>query len=511
MFSFIVYRVRGGELFDKIVEYEFYSEKDAADLIYQILSVVKYLHGRGIVHRDLKPENLLFEDETAKRLKLCDFGLAEKIKENEIMYNVVGSPTYMAPEITQGTGYGKPVDMYSIGVIMYILLCGYPPFEPEEGIIDLEFPSPEWDSINDSVKKLISLLLEKDPSKRPTAEQCLQHPWISGDQASRKALVGTVRTIQTFNTIRRNPGATMRHKEVGAKNPVMNLFAVGAPSPRGPTSSLLNTDPYHGVPSLEVPLDEGKKRKGSKSSADKKERRKSATPKRRDQDSPTTGAPVKGSGFALSIGEASTRDMIKKLEELRVSSPAASAAAAPKEKAETSKELTKMKEMYLAEKSRRMELEDQLETATENLQAAEDAANKLGTELVEFKKKYEDMETQWEDEKVKTYDLKKERTTLQDQVKVATRDAKEAVAASEREKRRAAEAEKLKDSTAQKLVDVNAKLNTLATTIKVETIVAERLESKRIKELEAKAQELETQLKASLSNHKSNNHTPREE
>jgi calcium/calmodulin-dependent protein kinase I len=502
-FVLILELVRGGELFDKIVEYEFYSEKDAADLVYQILSVVKYLHNKGIVHRDLKPENLLFEDETAKRLKLCDFGLAEKIKENEIMYNVVGSPTYMAPEITLGTGYGKPVDMYSIGVIMYILLCGYPPFEPEEGIIDLEFPSPEWDSINDSVKKLISLLLDKDPSKRPTAEQCLQHPWISGDAASRKALVGTVRTMQTYNTIRRDPGATMRHKEADSKKAVMNIFAMGAPSPRAPTSSLLGTDPFagsHAIPHLDVPED-GKKRKGSKSTADKKERRKSATPKRKDDSSSPTGAPPKNAGFALSIGEASTRDMIKKLEELRVSSPSGtSPTAASSSKTETSKELTKMKEMYLAEKSRRMELEDQLESASETQQAAEDAANKATTELLEAKKRYDELETQWEDEKVKSYDLKKERTSLQDQLKIAARDVKDAIAASEREKRRATEAEKLKDATAQKLVDANAKLNQLTTTIKVETIVAERLESKRIKELEARVAELEQQLKASHPN-----------
>jgi len=338
-------------------------------------------------------------------------------------------------------------------------------------------------------------MLEKDPSKRPTAEQCLQHPWISGDAASRKALVGTIRTMEAYNTIRRAPGATMRHKEAGSKNPVMNIFSMGAPSPRAPTS-LLNVDPFpQRMPTLDVPED-GKKRKGSKTSADKKERRKSAQPKRKD-DSPSA-APAKGSGFALSIGEASTRDMIKKLEELRVSSPtAASAAAASSGKSEaTSKELTKMKEMYLSEKSRRIELGEQLETASEAQQAAEDAANKLAAELIESKKLCEKLEAQWEDEKVQTYDLKKERTALQDQVKVSAREVKEAVAASERDKRRAAEAEKLKDDTAQKLVDLSAKFNHLSTSVKIETIVADRLESKRIKELEARVEELEAKLKS---------------
>ena len=501
-------------MFDKIVEYEFYSEKDAADLVYQILSVVKYLHGKGIVHRDLKPENLLFEDETAKRLKLCDFGLAEKIKENEIMYNVVGSPTYMAPEITLGTGYGKPVDMYSIGVIMYILLCGYPPFEPEEGIIDLEFPSPEWDSINDSVKKIISLLLDKDPSKRPTADQCLQHPWISGDAASRKALVGTIRTMQTYNTIRRDPGATMRHKEVGSKNAVMNIFALGAPSPRA-HSSLLMPDPYpphsphSAIPShLDVPDDSKRKKSGSKSSADKKERRKSAQPKKpREADGATaaSGANAKqGGGFSLAIGETSRRDLMKKMEELKGSSSptsggspssAAAAAASTVDKAE----LTKMKEMYLAEKTKRMELEDQMEAQAETLKAAEDAANKASLELIDAKKHFDELEVKWEDEKVKSYDLSKERTALQDQLKLAAREVKDAQTNAEREKKRAAEAEKLKDATAQKLVDVNAKLNAVNASIKVETLVAERLESKRIKELEDKVKELEEKLKQAAS------------
>lgn len=489
------------------MEYEFYSEKDAADLVYQILNVVKYLHGKGIVHRDLKPENLLFEDETAKRLKLCDFGLAEKIKENEIMYNVVGSPTYMAPEITLGTGYGKPVDMYSIGVIMYILLCGYPPFEPEEGIVDLEFPSPEWDSINDSVKRIITLLLDKDPSKRPTADQCLQHPWISGDAASRKALVGTVRTMQTYNTIRRDPGATMRHKEMGNKNPVMNIFAMGAPSPRV-TSSLLMPEypPHSAVPAhLEVPDDGKRKKSGSKSSADKKERRKSAQPKKprepKEDPAAASGANAK-QGFSLAIGEASRRDLMKKMEELK--GPGATPAT-PSAGMVDKSELTKMKEMYLAEKTKRMELEDQMEAQADTLKAAEDAADKASMQLIEMKKQHDELETKWEDEKVKSYDLSKERTQLQDQLKVAAREVKDATATAEREKKRAAEADKLKDATAQKLVDVNAKLNTLATTIKVETIVAERLESKRIQELEERVKSLELQLKqassASPANH----------
>jgi len=125
--------VTGGELFDKIVELGSYSEKDAALLVSKIVSAIAYLHSLGIVHRDLKPENLLLKDETTvSEVKLADFGLSKIVSQQLIMQTACGTPGYVAPEILQARGYDKEVDMWSIGVITYILLCGFPPFYNEK-------------------------------------------------------------------------------------------------------------------------------------------------------------------------------------------------------------------------------------------------------------------------------------------------------------------------------------------------------------------------------------------
>ncbi|RXM92319.1 Calcium/calmodulin-dependent protein kinase type 1 [Acipenser ruthenus] len=175
----VLHKVSGGELFDRIVEKGFYTEKDASKLIQQILDAVKYLHDMGIVHRDLKPENLLYYsmDEDSK-IMISDFGLSK----------IEGSGT---PEVLAQKPYSKAVDCWSIGVIAYILLCGYPPFYDEndaklfEQILkaEYEFDSPYWDDISDSAKDFIVHLMEKDPRKRYTCDLALQHPWIAGDTA----------------------------------------------------------------------------------------------------------------------------------------------------------------------------------------------------------------------------------------------------------------------------------------------------------------------------------------
>jgi hypothetical protein len=103
-------------------------------------------------------------------------------------------------------------------------LCGYPPFEPEEGITDLDFPSPEWDLISQGPKQIIAALLSREPSKRPTAADLLEHPWVKGDSASGRNLGGTIRTMKTYNTVRRNPGETMRKKDAAGKGSVFSLF-----------------------------------------------------------------------------------------------------------------------------------------------------------------------------------------------------------------------------------------------------------------------------------------------
>eukprot|EP01124_Arcella_intermedia_P010920 TRINITY_DN17421_c0_g1_i1.p1 TRINITY_DN17421_c0_g1~~TRINITY_DN17421_c0_g1_i1.p1 ORF type:complete len:483 (+),score=112.70 TRINITY_DN17421_c0_g1_i1:198-1451(+) len=186
--SIVMEYISGGELFDAIVENEFYSEKDAADLIRQLTTTVEYVHSKHIVHRDLKPENLLFEKRGSSTLKLIDFGIATLLPESGQLYEVVGSRTYMAPEIDRRCGYGKPVDMYSVGVIMYILLCGYPPFDFDQGIYELAFGSPEWDDISSIAKDIIRNLLQEDGTKRYTAAELKVHPWISGKEAPQQIL-----------------------------------------------------------------------------------------------------------------------------------------------------------------------------------------------------------------------------------------------------------------------------------------------------------------------------------
>ncbi|XP_069612402.1 probable myosin light chain kinase DDB_G0271550 [Ranitomeya imitator] len=199
-FYLVMQLVSGGELFDRILERGVYTEKDASNVIRQVLSAVKYLHDNGIVHRDLKPENLLYltPDENAK-IMITDFGLS-KMEETGIMSTACGTPGYVAPEVLAQKPYSKAVDCWSIGVITYILLCGYPPFYEEsesklfEKIKDgsYEFESPFWDDISISAKDFIRSLLEKDPKKRYNCELALKHPWIAGNTALHRDIYRSV-------------------------------------------------------------------------------------------------------------------------------------------------------------------------------------------------------------------------------------------------------------------------------------------------------------------------------
>ncbi|XP_046619304.1 calcium/calmodulin-dependent protein kinase type 1 isoform X5 [Neodiprion virginianus] len=192
--------VTGGELFDRIVEKGSYTEKDASGLIRQVLEAVDYMHEQGVVHRDLKPENLLYysPDEDSK-IMISDFGLS-KMEDSGIMATACGTPGYVAPEVLAQKPYGKAVDVWSIGVISYILLCGYPPFYDENDANlfaqilrgEFEFDSPYWDDISDSAKDFIKKLMCVNVDERYTCKQALAHPWISGNAASNKNIHGPV-------------------------------------------------------------------------------------------------------------------------------------------------------------------------------------------------------------------------------------------------------------------------------------------------------------------------------
>jgi len=179
--------VSGGDLFDAIAADIKYSETVARDMIKDLANALQYLHDRMVCHRDIKPENLLVIDhQNTKALKLADFGLAVAVREP--LFTVCGTPTYVAPEILAETGYGVKVDVWAIGVIMYILLCGYPPFSSrtnnQEELFDqilsglFEFNSPDWDDTSYPAKELISWSLVVDPLQRYSAKEILQHPWI---------------------------------------------------------------------------------------------------------------------------------------------------------------------------------------------------------------------------------------------------------------------------------------------------------------------------------------------
>jgi calcium/calmodulin-dependent protein kinase I len=195
--------LEGGEVFDRIIEKGHFSEKDAARSFGQMVAALAYLHSKKIVHRDLKPENLLFASKNNEAdLKLIDFGLAGSCAHKPLK-TPCGTPNYVAPEILKRQPYGTQVDMWSAGVILYIILCGFPPFYDENDDMgrlyrkikraDYDMPSPYWDNISDLAKDLIRKLLNPDPKKRLTAQQTLRHKWVGG--ASDKQ----IGNMQTFH------------------------------------------------------------------------------------------------------------------------------------------------------------------------------------------------------------------------------------------------------------------------------------------------------------------------
>ncbi|XP_072292550.1 calcium/calmodulin-dependent protein kinase type II subunit gamma isoform X34 [Eucyclogobius newberryi] len=221
-FHYLVFDlVTGGELFEDIVAREYYSEADASHCINQILESVSHIHQHDIVHRDLKPENLLLASKMkGAAVKLADFGLAIEVQgDQQAWFGFAGTPGYLSPEVLRKDPYGKPVDIWACGVILYILLVGYPPFWDEDqhklyqqikaGAYD--FPSPEWDTVTPEAKNLINQMLTINPAKRITADQAIKHPWVCqrSTVASMMHRQETVECLRKFNARRKLKGAIL--------------------------------------------------------------------------------------------------------------------------------------------------------------------------------------------------------------------------------------------------------------------------------------------------------------
>ncbi|KAM9477647.1 calcium/calmodulin-dependent protein kinase type II subunit gamma isoform 10-T10 [Clarias gariepinus] len=245
-FHYLVFDlVTGGELFEDIVAREYYSEADASHCINQILESVSHIHQHDIVHRDLKPENLLLASKMkGAAVKLADFGLAIEVQgDQQAWFGFAGTPGYLSPEVLRKDPYGKPVDIWACGVILYILLVGYPPFWDEDqhklyqqikaGAYD--FPSPEWDTVTPEAKNLINQMLTINPAKRITADQALKHPWVCqrSTVASMMHRQETVECLRKFNARRKLKGAILTTMLVSRN------FSVGRQhtSPAAPTTS----------------------------------------------------------------------------------------------------------------------------------------------------------------------------------------------------------------------------------------------------------------------------------
>eukprot|EP00933_Yihiella_yeosuensis_P037587 TRINITY_DN31580_c0_g1_i1.p1 TRINITY_DN31580_c0_g1~~TRINITY_DN31580_c0_g1_i1.p1 ORF type:complete len:549 (-),score=122.50 TRINITY_DN31580_c0_g1_i1:54-1637(-) len=201
----------GGELFDRIVDEapNGFDEAHAAKYIRQILAAICYLHAHRFAHRDVKPENFLFHDKSQdSQLKIIDFGLACQFEPGQRMSTKAGTAYYVAPEVLKGD-YDEKCDVWSAGVISFVLLCGYPPFsgDADPDILKkvkagvFEFRSPEWDPISQGAKNLITQMLTVDPTIRPSAEVVLMSPWLKykGSPESGRLSKDFVQRIKTFH------------------------------------------------------------------------------------------------------------------------------------------------------------------------------------------------------------------------------------------------------------------------------------------------------------------------
>ncbi|XP_062212083.1 calcium-dependent protein kinase 9-like isoform X2 [Phragmites australis] len=230
----------GGELFDRIVARGRYTERAAASAARTVAEVVRACHAHGVMHRDLKPENFLYATKSEDaQLKAIDFGLSVFFRPGERFTEIVGSPYYMAPEVLRRS-YGPEVDIWSAGVILYILLCGVPPFwaETEQGVArailrgSLDLEREPWQRISDGAKSLVRQMLQMDPKKRPTAQQVLEHPWLQNARKAPNVPLGDVVRVrlQQFSTMNKFKKKAMRviaeHLSVEEVEVIRDMFAL---------------------------------------------------------------------------------------------------------------------------------------------------------------------------------------------------------------------------------------------------------------------------------------------
>jgi len=223
-FYVVMELITGGELFDRIIELRRYTEKDASHVARQALLGIKHMHDKDLVHRDLKPENLLLSSKLADAtVKVADFGFATECKNDEELFETLGTPPYMAPELVilrndddSLPGYSKPVDVWALGICLYILLSGIHPFqiEDEEQMLDniedgvWRWLGPNWDSISDNAKDLIKHMMDPNPHTRWNISQCLESEWIKG-HAPDHALDTVKDEIKSFQAKKRLKGAIL--------------------------------------------------------------------------------------------------------------------------------------------------------------------------------------------------------------------------------------------------------------------------------------------------------------
>ncbi len=206
-FQIITELCEGGELFDMIVQKGTFNEEEAAWVMKQLMSAVNYIHTNNICHRDIKPENILLDTKKDNIIKIIDWGTARFFDKNKKMNKISGTPYYIAPEVLFEK-YDEKCDVWSCGIIMYILLCGYPPFNGENDseilakikLGKFSFPDEEWEHVSDGAKDFIKKLLTFKPEERPSAGQCLEHEWLKNNN---KKQVNTTLSKKCLNNMRK--------------------------------------------------------------------------------------------------------------------------------------------------------------------------------------------------------------------------------------------------------------------------------------------------------------------